>query len=531
MTWPIAGLWPGAAAGHTGAVITRRPSRTRLCRAAGAGLLALGLAVAVAGCTGADPGERATFGSPPVPAPSTAPPFVGWSDPAGVGKPYGTAVTGLLTFRGNPTRTFYGTGPVPRTQPVEAWKFPKSGGLCGDSTDEKGTRLWCGSGWTGQPAVFERQGRTWVVFGAYDYAVHFLDADTGQRIIPDFPTGDIIKGTVTVDPDGYPLVYSGSRDNYYHIISIDQGKPVELWKLSAYAVSPTLWNNDWDGSGLVIDDYLFEGGENSQLHIVKLNRGYDADGHVTVHPQLVFHAPGWDAQLLKDIGDSMVSIENSVAIYRNTVYFANSGGLVQGWDISGLKQGKAPTRVFRFWTGDDTDASVVVDEQGFLYVGSEYERHNARSKQVGQMMKLDPSKPDNPLVWSLPDQGQAKAGIWGTPALYQDVAIFDTHPGDVLAVDRQTGQVRWRFHLPGGETWQSPVVVDGVLVIGDCKGDLHAYDVSDTHADPKPLWTKAIGGCIESTPAVWWGRLYFGTRAGAFHALAAGGLPTPTPTG
>jgi outer membrane protein assembly factor BamB len=138
-------------------------------------------------------------------------------------------------------------------------------------------------------------------------------------------------------------------------------------------------------------------------------------------------------------------------------------------------------------------------------------------------MKLDPRKPDNPLVWSLPDQGQAKAGVWGTPALYKDVVIFDTHPGDALAVDRQTGAVRWRMHFPGGETWQSPVVVDDVLVIGDCKGDLHAYDIGDTHAEPKPLWSKTIGGCVESTPAVWKGSIYFGTRAGAFHALAAGG--------
>ena len=36
-----------------------------------------------------------------------------------------------------------------------------------------------GTGWTGEPAVFERDGRTWVVFGAYDRALHFVDADTG----------------------------------------------------------------------------------------------------------------------------------------------------------------------------------------------------------------------------------------------------------------------------------------------------------------------------------------------------------------
>lgn len=471
-------------------------------------------------------GTPAQVGSPPSAAPVAAsaapsPAFTGWSDPARVGRPYGDKVPGLLTFRGNPTRTYYGTGPIPRTRPTEKWAFPRSGAMCSTSVDEHGPSEWCGSGWTGQPSVFERNGRTWVVFGAYDRKVHFLDAETGERILPDFPTGDIIKGSVTIDPDGYPIVYTGSRDNYYRAIAIDREVPTELWKLSADAVTPTKWNNDWDGAGLVIDDYLFEGGENSQFHIVKLNRGYDAAGKVTVAPKLVFNAPGWDDQLLKDIGHGNVSIENSVAIVGDTVYFANSGGLVQGWDIGGLKAGRAPTRVFRFWTGDDTDATIVADEQGMLYVGSEYEKASARSKEVGQMMKLDPSKPDNPLVWKLDDRPRTPAGVWGTPALYKDIAIFDTTGGDVHGVDRATGTVRWTFHLPSGQVWQSPVVIDGVLVIGDCLGDLHAYDVSDTTKPPTELWTMKVGGCIESTPAVWKGRMYFGTRAGAFHALAA----------
>lgn len=436
--------------------------------------------------------------------------------------PYGDRVAGLLTFRGNPTRTHYGLGPVPRTTPEVRWRYPREGGLCRESTDGQGTRIWCGTGWTGQPAVFERDGRTWVVVGAYDGAVHFLDARTGKPILPKFQTGDIIKGSVTVDPDGYPLVYTGSRDNYYRILAIDRAKPTELWRLSATAVKPTMWNDDWDGSGLVIDDYLFIGGENGQFHIVKLNRGYDRSGKVTVSPKLVFNTPGWDDQLLRDIGHRNVSIENSVAIYRDTVYFANSGGLVQGWDISGLKEGRKPKRVFRFWTGDDTDATVVVDETGALYVGVEYELGTARSRQVGQMMKLDPSRPDDPLVWKIDDRGSRPAGVWGTPALYRDIVIFATTGGDVLGVDRATGAVRWRFRTPGGHTWQSPVVVDDVLIIGDCTGRLRAYDVADTRADPQPLWALKIGGCVESTPAVWKGGIYVGTRAGAIVAL---GLP------
>jgi WD40 repeat protein len=245
--------------------------------------------------------------------------------------------------------------------------------MCSMSAEGGEAVRWCGTGWTGQPAVFERHGRTWLVFGAYDGAVHFLDADTGARLLPDFPTGDIIKGSVTVDPDGYPLVYVGSRDNFLRVIAFDRPTPVELWRLDADDVRPALWNDDWDGSPLVRDDYLFEGGENSQFHIVKLNRRYDASGRVTVNPDLVFNTPGWDDQLLRDLGDANVSIEGSVALSGTTAYFANSGGLVQGWDVSGLQTGVAPRQVFRFWTGDDTDATVVVDSDGMLYVASQWQ--------------------------------------------------------------------------------------------------------------------------------------------------------------
>jgi hypothetical protein len=425
---------------------------------------------------------------------------------------------GLLTFRGSPTRTYYGEGPVPEA-PQILWSYPgTSGGMCAESTVGSDTHVWCGSGWTGQPSVFEEDGRTWVVFGAYDRNVHFLDWETGADILPPHPTGDIIKGSVTVDPDGFPLVYSGSRDNEYHVIATDRPQPTELWSLSATAVSPTLWNDDWDGSALVIDDYLIEGGENSQFHIVKLNRSYDANGLVQVDPQLVFNTPGWDQQLLNDLGDRAVSIENSVAVHDGVAYFTNGGGLVQGWDISGLAEGVAPTQVFRFWTGDDTDATIVIDEEGFLYVASEYERGNARSQEVGQLVKLDPRNPGNPVVWAVHNEEYRPGAFWATPALHDGVIIVPDDAGFVRGWDMATGVELWEFRLPG-PTWQSPVVVDDVLIQGDCNGVLHAYDVSDPRVLPPELWQVSLGGCIESTPAVWNGRIFVGTRSGRFFAI------------
>ena len=291
-----------------------------------------------------------------------------------------------------------------------AWRFPDGNPMCTLSSIGGWPREWCGTGWTGQPTVFERDGATWVVVGAFSRSVHFLDADTGLRLLPDFVTGDIIKGSVTVDPDGYPLIYVGSRDNKYRVIAFDGDAPRELWSLDAYELGPIVWNDDWDSAGLVIDDYLFIGGENSRFHIVRLNRGYGADGRVTADPQVVFHAPGWDDELFAAVGREL-SIENSVAISGDTVYFANSGGLIQGWDIAGLRSDPAavPERVFRYWAGDDVDASLVIDAEGMIYAGVEYQRGTARSHEVGQIIKLDPARPDDPLVWSVHARGELNA--------------------------------------------------------------------------------------------------------------------------
>lgn len=439
-------------------------------------------------------------------------------DPAAqFGARWGSTTEGLLTFRGNPTRSFHGTGPVPE-RPEVLWRFPDEP-MCAQSADRGETRTWCGMGWTGQPAVFERDERTWVVFGAYDRNVHFVDGLTGTRILPDFVTGDIIKGSVTIDPDGFPIVYSGSRDGFFRAIAFDRDEPTELWRLSADGHGETLWNDDWDGSALVLRDHLLEGGENSRFHIARLGRAYGADGLVTVAPELVFSAPGWDAELLDAIGDREVSIENSVAVAGDVVYFANSGGLLQGWDVSSLRTGVGtPTRVFRYWLGDDADASVVVDDDGFLYVGVEYQRENARAEEVGQLVKLDPRAPDAPIVWSVPVRDGNPGGSFSTPAVLDDLVIWPTRNGTVYGLGRDDGAERWTLRLPA-PLMGSPVVVDGVWLQGDCAGVLHAYDLPDGVGSPRERWAVELGGCIEATPAVWDGRIYVGTRGGFLHAL------------
>ncbi|HEX6230189.1 MAG TPA: PQQ-binding-like beta-propeller repeat protein [Actinomycetota bacterium] len=464
----------------------------------------------------AEPSSSTTPTAPPSPSPSPSP------EPSP--EPINTTFHGLTTFRGNATRSYYGTGPVPE-DPEVLWRYPATGSLCSTSSDQHGPRLWCGTGWTGQPNVIVHDdGSTEVRVGAYDGAYHFLDGDTGEPVRPKLQTGDLAKGSATSDPDGYPLYYAGSRDNLLRIVAMNRAEPTVLWSLNASTSVPNpVWNNDWDGAPLVVDGHLLVGGENSWFYVIELNRDYGPNGRVTVDPRVVLTVPGFDDALLAALPDSNVSIESSVAFRDGVAYFANSGGLVQGWDVSRvLEGGRRARRVFRFWTGEDTDATVVIDEDGDLYVGSELERSTQRGAEVGQLMKLDPSRPDDPLVWSLPvtERGlDGAGGVWATPALYGETVYVATNHGDLIAVNTETGRERWRIHLVG-PTWSSPVPVDGVLLQGDCGGTLHAFDISgNPNREPPELWRLNLGSCVESTPAVWDGRIYVGTRGGAIFGI------------
>ena len=388
------------------------------------------------------------------------------------------------------------------------------------------TKVWCGTGWTGQPNVIQHaNGKIEIRFGAYDGHYHFLNGLTGTRMRKDIVTGDLTKGSATSDADGYPLYYGGSRDHSLRIMAVDRKVPTVLWKINSVTSVPhKVWNDDWDGAPLQIGDYLLEGGENSWFSVIRLNRQYDAKGKVQVDPKVVMLVPAYDQQLMHDLGDQNVSVENSVAFYKGVVYFGSSGGLVQGWDISDLlKGGTKYKRVFRFWAGDETDASIVIDQDGYLYVARHRSanipnRPQTRAHEIGSLMKLDPRKPNDPVVWSRQIGGfELDGGILGTPALYKGV-IWDTETdGGFVGVSQKTGKVLTHVRLPG-PTWMSPVPIDDQLLVGDCNGVLHDYDITHPR-HPRELWTVQLSGCEESTPAVWHGMIWVGARGGAMYGI------------
>lgn len=483
----------------------------------------------------------------PATAQTTDTPFVSKDS---IAKPWGTT-QGVTMFRGNPTRTWYGTGPLPEKSPKMLWRYPDRPLAATSCFGNGHCPTWSGTGWTGQPVVWERSdGITEVIIGTFDKQVHFINAETGKALRKPFPTNDIIKGGPTLDPDGFPLLYFGSRDDNFRILSLENGKdPKELWRLNAYEVRPQLimGNDDWDGNAAVINDHLFVGGENGWIYIYKLNRHLDkATGKVSVSPKKVVEMPGWHPDLTKYVGDRTFSIESSVVVFENRAYFANSAGYVIGIDFTKVENFQAK-KVFEFWAGDDIDGTMVVDKKGHLYISVQHEldynRRNYPSAKrildVGQVVKLNPyvehppmeanvSALKNPSVlWRFfipPKGGNGKGGVWGTPAIdtEKNVLYVPTHPGDLIAIDTNSGEELWRKHV-GYNQWSSPLLIDDKLLLGTCTAPRFLLLDVATPKEPKTLWDQplpnGIGGCIESTPAVWKGRIYVGIWDGYIYSF------------
>jgi hypothetical protein len=52
--------------------------------------------------------------------------------------------------------------------------------------------------------------------------------------------------------------------------------------------------------------------------------------------------------------------------------------------------------------------------------------------------------------------------------------------------------------------------------------DPHAFDISKPYREPPELWELALGSCIESTPSVFDGTIWVGTRGGGVYAVGDG---------
>jgi outer membrane protein assembly factor BamB len=484
----------------------------------------------------------------------------------GAGSEY-TALEGVITFRGNNYRDMpsWGTAEITEQKLTNIREPKQTGAING----------WGGSGWTGQPLVVKwpdalrekmtsiyesfrnKAGFTEVIICSLDGNIYFEELETGEKTRNPIKIGAPTKGTASLDPRGYPIIYVGQglnpegsdtkcNDMYFRAYSLIDGK--ELYKFGAPNADPFALRSwqAYDSSALIDaeTDTLIVPGENGVLYTVKLNTSYDESaGTVTMDPKpMVKYRYTTPANRDRDkASGGRWGIENSVVAWKNYVIFTDNAGLLQCVDLNTM------TLVYANDLGDDSDVSMVLEEDPangtfYLYTGCEYDEsvHNAQPGQ-GTAFARKINGLTGEVIWEAPftvQSGDVDGGILASPVLgkkgtsLEGLIIYnvtqevkgESTTSRLVALDKNTRDLKWSYDMEA-EGWSpsSPVPVytadgQGYIIQCDIDGEvalIKADGQSATEVSKLSLKDEAnkIYNKFEATPVVFGNYVVVGSRS------------------
>ena len=446
-----------------------------------------------------------------------------------------TNLQGVVTFRGGNLRqnAAYGSAELANSDFKVLWKN-HIGAI------DSGYAEWTGVGWTGQPVLVrwppklrramnlkdayrDRDDLVEAIYGTLDGNIYFLDAQTGEYTREPIALGFPIKGSVSVDPRGYPLLYVGQGISRANGVTGDIGWRVyslldqrELYFLDGHDKLCFRDHGAFDGACLLdaAADTLLQGGENGIFYTVKLNTVYDPDApSVSVSPEVT-------AYRYRSAVSAELGIENSVAAYDHYAWFCDNSGLMTCLDLNTLQP------VWLGNAGDDTDATIALEREGdgrlILYTVNQVDKQGEKGRCTIRRLDAMTGVADWTFAVTCESDGENGGGGFASPAIgqnaYSDRVYFNlcrTEGGGTLyCFNKADGQIVWS-QSTGSPSWSSPVLVyrndgTGVLVVANMngRGVLRMYDP----ATGKKLGKVELEGKIEASPAVFDDLLVIGTR-------------------
>lgn len=449
-------------------------------------------------------------------------------------------IEGVTCFRGNNYRNSasYGKANIKEEKLEVIWKIPIG------STDR-----WTGVGWNGQPAIvkwpkelldkinlFEekkkKENLKEVIYAALDRNIYFIDLEDGSFTRNKIKIPGPIKGSLTVDPRGIPLLYVGQGISKvggksvaigYRIFSlIDQKMLYFINGRDPFAYRS--WGA-FDSTAIVdkVTDTMLICGENGIFYKVKLNTEYINDTkEVKINPRVTKYR-------YKIKSNHYQGIENSIAVYKNLGYFADNGGWIQCIDVNSLKP------IWLYNGKDDIDSTIAIeskDEEVSIYSGCEVDKQGKKGNSY--IRKLDGLS--GKVIWEKayscfsklaprPNNGGALASpIIGKESI-ENMVIYNLaryggfNRGILVALDKETGNELWRLEL-NNYSWSSPVDVytkngDAYIILCDSIGNVYLIKGSTGEVIDK----INIGSNVEGSPAIYDNILVIGTRGQKIYGI------------
>ena len=443
---------------------------------------------------------------------------------------------GIPSFRGNNYRTgaSYGTADIQQKRLHEIWRRDV-GSLDG----------WPGVGWTGQPLCVQWDDETKAIMNLYeskkakeglvevicttlDGYIYFYDLEDGSRTRDPMWIGMSFKGTASLDPRGYPILYAGSGLIY--------GKYPRMYAISLIDTT-VLWEQDGGDSFAKRNWYAFDSspmicaetdtiiwpGESGVLYTIKLNTQYDkAAGTLTMAPENIVKA-----RYSTNTGRT-VGFESSSIIVDNYVFIGDNGGMYFCVDLNTMKL------IWAQDIGDDLNATPVFEwgegGQGYLYLATSMEYGNGTCN----IFKLNANSGE--VVWKKAYSGitydkDVSGGVLSSPVLGKPgtdlegkliCAVAKTpsyYTGYLFALDTQTGDVVWEEKMDN-YTWSSPVALyneegKGYIAVADSGGYMHLVD----GASGETLYSLPLGSNVEASPIAFDNRIVIGTRGNGIYGI------------
>ena len=466
----------------------------------------------------------------------------------GDGEDY-SSLPGVITFRGNNYRdtAAYGTANMTQRKFGEYWTHSTGSIVAPDGA------FWSGNGWTGQPLIAEWPKETRAVMNMYDWAkeadtlveviypsmdgnIYFLELESGRQTRDTLNMGFTYKGTGTLDPRGYPLLYVGSGydsskgSSRVFVISLIDGSTLYTFgPEDNYGFALRAWSM-FDAAPLIDadTDKLISPGENGLLYIITLGTEYDEEaGTISVNPSRVVK---WRYKTARNtLSQYWLGFEASPVIYQGHIFLADNGGHFMCLNLDTLEL---------VWVQDildDANCTPVLEiEDGhpYLYISTSYHL-GWRSYSTANVPVWKIDAVTGEIVWQTDFSCYSVSGLSGGSQgsiasgkgelgglIFVSMARYPTSEGGTLmALSKSDGSVVWE--LPTQVySWSTPTLVydqDGHGYVIYCTLGQYMYLLDGLTGEQ--LDAMNCGGKFEASPAVYGNRIVVGHRNGAIYGV------------